>query len=598
MKLAALFIIIALLSGCSAASISNNKAADSSEYNSMPPLASAGADQAVAPATLVTLEGRGSYHPGGSQINLRWQQVLKGDEPVVMLSSAFSSSPTFLAPLDECVLTFTLEAGDGRHCTYDEVQVVVTNDTEKHGVGPIVLAGADRVVPPGTEPGAGDISLNSGNARFARVKVSDCSLQANEASANEWQGDFSIWALTGSDNGLASAPDYLLLFDENKYFNMAPLPEITDVVNVTQPRPGQKQVLDVTLSQKLSNYQYLRWQQLRGAALDVVVDGTSMSFNMPMEVQQLAFMVVVSDGQRESAPYLYKINVSPAADNRVPLPVVPARLKGHINQMVAIDGGGSYDFDGDSLTFAWQQLWGAPVELISSSYQPVLYFVAPENPATLVFKLKVCDYQICAESAAVLVDIVALTDNNPPLADNTKPIIVPQNDDQVIIIRFVDPEQDAVSHLSCEFYGPMLPYMQVPASCNEEVNDGVTEISCLFWQSASANSLTPGDGAIDGASDGDGESDADSDAVGDGNNDGNSDGNSDYSPDFGDGASDWSDEYLLGNYTLELNFNFAALNDAASDGMAEPMDTSVLLCHVCDLYDSCFDYAFNIIPEP
>ncbi len=585
MKLAALFLLISFLSGCMYADYFSPRRGEVNDaYNAMPPLASAGADQAVPPATLVTLEGRGTYQPGGGRINMRWQQVLKGTEPVVMLSSAFSANPTFLAPLTECVLTFTLEAGDGRHCTYDEVRIVVTNDIEQHGLGPIVLAGADRLAPFGARPGPDDIVLDSGNARFERVRVSDCSIGAGEDIITDFDSDFSIWALTGSDNGLSSAPDYLFLFDESTYYHAVSLPEITALESVSQALPGQELVLNAVLSQNLPSYQYLRWQQLRGAVVDVKAADTSMSFKLPMEVQQLAFIVTVTDGEWESAPYLYKINVSPLANDHVPLPVAPLRVKGHVGQIVTIDGQSSYDYDGDPLTFSWQQLWGGPADFITSADAPTLSFIAPENPTTLVFKLKVCDYQICAESAAIVVDIVDISDNSPPKSYEDYPVIANQEGELTVVLQFDDPEQDEMSHLSCKFYGTLIPYLKLPSACNEQINDGATEVSCLFLQTTFVD---------DAATDGDGVSDTATDSEDNDDGDATTDGSGPVPVQPEVIADEALKEYFPGSYALELSFD-----SSSQDLFSVPMNTSYLYCSACDKYDSCANHSFPIYLGP
>ena len=57
---------------------------------------------------------------------------------------------------------------------------------------------------------------------------------------------------------------------------------------------------------------------------------------------------------------------------------------------VTLDGSGSQDADGDTLTYAWVQTAGAPVAL-SSATDPVVTFTAPAKGAALTFMLTVSD---------------------------------------------------------------------------------------------------------------------------------------------------------------------------------------------------------------
>jgi hypothetical protein len=70
-----------------------------------PPVANAGPNQSVAPGSIVTLDGSGSFDPGGGALTYSWTQT---SGPMVTLSSGTSPKPTFTAPTMAATLTFGL----------------------------------------------------------------------------------------------------------------------------------------------------------------------------------------------------------------------------------------------------------------------------------------------------------------------------------------------------------------------------------------------------------------------------------------------------------------------------------------------------------
>jgi len=105
-----------------------------------PPAADAGPDRTVSTNTLVTLDGSRSYDPDGNYpLSYFWTQT---GGPPVTLSDPRVVSPTFTAPGNPTVLTFTLVVTDSQGLpdrTPDEVVITVTNP-------PVADAGPDQTV--------------------------------------------------------------------------------------------------------------------------------------------------------------------------------------------------------------------------------------------------------------------------------------------------------------------------------------------------------------------------------------------------------------------------------------------------------------------
>ena len=127
-----------------------------------PPVADAGDDQSVNRQELVALDGSGSSDPDGHlPLVYLWEQT---GGPVVSLSNPSIVAPTFTAPSDPAVLTFTLAVTDSLDLPAlltDEVVVTVVNQPPGAEAGPnqivkgsepVVLDGSGSSDPDGDDP--------------------------------------------------------------------------------------------------------------------------------------------------------------------------------------------------------------------------------------------------------------------------------------------------------------------------------------------------------------------------------------------------------------------------------------------------------------
>jgi hypothetical protein len=115
-----------------------------------PPVARAGADQAVVEGATVRLDGLASADPDGDALAYGWA-LLSGTGAAVALSSPTAARPTFLAP-DDGRYTFRLTVADGKGGTSaDDVTVTV------HNAPPAITAvtGPTAPLPVGTAAGMG-----------------------------------------------------------------------------------------------------------------------------------------------------------------------------------------------------------------------------------------------------------------------------------------------------------------------------------------------------------------------------------------------------------------------------------------------------------
>jgi K319-like protein len=134
----------------------------------------------------------------------------------------------------------------------------------------------------------------------------------------------------------------------------------------------------------------------------------------------LVFSLVAGAGTATSAPSQVTITVSPGRPPNAD-PVANAGPDQSVGSAatVTLNGAGSFDPDGEPLTFTWTQSSGAPVILTGSgTAQPK--FTAPtvadpSPPLTLVFSLVVTDAHANSAPASVIVTV------NPPSAEGFPP---------------------------------------------------------------------------------------------------------------------------------------------------------------------------------
>jgi PKD repeat protein len=184
-----------------------------------PPVADAGPDQDVNRLTLVTLDGSGSGDPDGNlPLAYGWNQT---GGPAVTLSNPAGVSPTFTAPSDPAVLTFTLAVTDSLGLpdpTPDQVVVVVAAGNQP----PVADAGPDQAVNrltlvtldgSGSGDPDGDLPLAYGwnQTGGPAVTLSDPSAVSPTFTAPGNSGVLTFTLVVTDSLGLASPPDEVVI---------------------------------------------------------------------------------------------------------------------------------------------------------------------------------------------------------------------------------------------------------------------------------------------------------------------------------------------------------------------------------------------------
>jgi len=370
------------------------------------PVARAGADQEVDP-TLVTLDGSASVDPNGDALTYLWTQQ---DGAQVALSDPTSARPAFLGRLHD-VYRFRLVVSDGvRSSLPDDVTVTVRN------VAPTADAGQDRVVESGTEvvlDGCGSSDPNGDTLSYAWSQAAGPAVSLSGAAARaasfvpEDAGVY-IFQLVVHDGLTASAAD-----EVEVVVNAANRVPTADAGDDQTRSVGEQVTLDGSgSSDPDGDALTFVWTQTAGPCTVAIEGaGTAHASFVPAVAGSYRLALTVHDG--EVASPADPVSVTVLDENEPPVAVVLDPGPGVVGQWVSLNGGGSYDPEGEPLTCLWTQLEGPQAAL--GDARALLTGFYPTVEGTLRFQLVVDD----GESASAPAEVVVVVNgaNQVPVAE-------------------------------------------------------------------------------------------------------------------------------------------------------------------------------------
>ena len=156
----------------------------------------------------------------------------------------------------------------------------------------------------------------------------------------------------------------------------------------------------------------------------VRVDAAMTSYVITGLLRGTAYRVAViaKNEEGESAPSSAKKSVT--LPNHAPIVVVTGEVTVAAGGVVELDGSGSYDPDGDKLSYEWFQASAVEGIDLGATHLSSLQFTAPERSVELIIGLRVADdYD---EASGIVIESRVMVVNTSPTADvsNTKDTVV------------------------------------------------------------------------------------------------------------------------------------------------------------------------------
>ncbi len=369
------------------------------------PAASAGASKTVQQGVSVTLSAAGSSDPDGDALTYSWTQI---SGPIVTLNNNATVSPSFTASTNG-ILVFQVLVDDQRGGTASAtVQIVVNGPPTVSVPASFTATTGQEVVLTGT---AGDPDGNSLTFSWAQTQGATVSLvgastiQVRFTPGVDGQFGFTLTVNDGAGGSAVSSEVIVTTVTPNRQptASVGLNRTVTGTASVTLSGEGSSDPDGDTLT-----YQ---WQQISGPASGLVTASATtrdVAFT-PGSLGIYQFRLTVSDGQLSDTA-----DVSITRDSIPPTASISGGGTTTEDLPLTLSGAGSSDPDGESLTFAWEQVTGPFTLELATTDQSTLTFT-PAHPGTYGIKLTVRDAS--NRIGTVTENLVVLRSQFPPVAD-------------------------------------------------------------------------------------------------------------------------------------------------------------------------------------
>lgn len=326
-----------------------------------PPVADAGEDIGSLHDQIVVLDGASSYDPDGDPISYCWTQT--GGPETVALDLSDPARPAFVPGLIG-VYTFTLEVEDPfDQCLYpDSVKAYIADETNSP---PTAMAGPDQSGHPGetfTLDGSSsyDLDLDPLTYLWTQLEGATVSLEPGDTSviasfipSVDFLGDL-VFMLEVYDS-LESGGDTVRVTVANRAPVALAGPDL--IIHWREAF-----VLDGSSSYDPDQDEiFMSWEQQGGATVMLLPSDTAevVTFApVPGYDGDYLLLLTVSDGLTQAGD-----SVTITVYDNAPVADAGPSQAGAVGQILTLDGTGSFDIDGDTLSYTWTQLQGPAVTL-------------------------------------------------------------------------------------------------------------------------------------------------------------------------------------------------------------------------------------------
>ena len=343
-----------------------------------PPVADAGPDHNVFRNSMVILDGSATYDPEGDSITYLWIQI--GGLPMPMIG-ANTATPMVLTYLSG-VYTFLLTAHDDRGgISTDITNVTVTNRPPAADAGPdmsvakrtlVILDGSGSLDPDSdflsynwVQTGGAAVTLYGSDTPNPTFLPFTAGLRTFELTVDDGDG--------GIDN-------------DSVQVNVTNLDPVASAGQDIVVRKNTFVTLDGTASSDPDGdvLSYL-WIQTEGPGVTLSRSDSATATFTPSAAAIYIFNLLVSDGSGGTDSDSVQVN----ATNTGPVANAGMDFAARKRSSVILDGTGSYDLDGDAITFLWMQTGGPPV--IPTGMDTATPTFTPLRAGLYQFRLNVSD---------------------------------------------------------------------------------------------------------------------------------------------------------------------------------------------------------------
>jgi hypothetical protein len=385
------------------------------------PVADAGSNIVIDEGEQAVLDGSGSYDPDGDSLSFMW------DTPAIInLSDPNAEQPVLNAPEvnSDTTLNVILEVSDAELTSEPDGVSVTINNLGTGNSRPVAVTGPDQEVAENEQvqlDGSDSYDPDQDSLLFTWdapgfITLSDPNAEMPTFMAPSTEADTTFFiVLTVSDGDLVSNPDSVYITITNQTGNSRPVAEAGYHEVLYETQTGS---LDGSYSYDPDgdNIEYM-WQ----APGFITLSDTSAvqpSFEAPSvdEDTVLTVYLRVSDGELISEPDSVYVKIKNQDQNSSPVADAGEDQSRDEMNNVILDGSESYDPDGDSIEFMWDE----PNDISLSepgTAQPS--FTAPEvdEDTTLLVVLRVSDGDLISEPDSVYITILNKDDNSRPIAE-------------------------------------------------------------------------------------------------------------------------------------------------------------------------------------
>jgi hypothetical protein len=321
------------------------------------PIANAGANQNVVLASTVTLDGTNSTDANRDPLSYRWVMMSKPSTSAAVLANPTSAKPTFLADVLGTYV-ITLIVNDGK---VDSTTVATTVTVSSANVAPVANAGANQnvVLGPVTLDGSASSDANGDALTYTwtllnKPSTSSAALSPTPSAKPTFTADRAgiyVFGLVVNDGKLNSAP-----------VTVSITAAAANVAPVANAGTNQSVVLGtITLDGSTSSdangdiitYKWSLISKPTSSTASLTGDTTAKPTFVADRAGIYVASLVVNDGKLDST--VVTTTVAAASAN-----VAPVANAGTVQSVtlgpVTLDGSGSTDANGDTLTYSWTLL--------------------------------------------------------------------------------------------------------------------------------------------------------------------------------------------------------------------------------------------------